>query len=335
MRNLWLRFGCFLTGYNFSILSRCSEVAKKTVKRYTAALIVMCVLWGLIGYSFASRYLHAPLPASIFSGMIFVLIIVQIERQIIMQTHKNNYLQFFRGWIAVMMALIGSLIIDQIIFKDDIDLEKEQFINAKVEQIYPKRASERKLQIAELNNQLLAKDSQRTKVSNDVTSNPVTTITTVQMSPVPVTHSVTDSTGTKTNTTYVNKPTVTKSQVPNPNAALLAALDSQINTLQRLKIAKEDSLANLRNTVERTLKEKTGFLDELNIMWSLLSKSLPATVVYIIWFLLLLGLELFILMNKRHEKPNDYDHMINHQMDTHIRKLEILSSQKSTPVNLS
>ncbi|MCU7547879.1 DUF4407 domain-containing protein [Chitinophagaceae bacterium LB-8] len=223
--------------------------------------------------------------------------------------------------------IIGSLIIDQIIFKDDIDLEKEQFINNIVENIYPKRAAERKLQIAELNNQLLSKDSQRTKLATDVANNPLTTITTVQMSPVPVTHTVTDSSGTKSNTNYVNKPTITKSQVPNPNAALLAALDTQITTLQKLKIAKEDSLANLRGSVERTLKAKTGFLDELNIMWSLLSRSLPATIVYIIWFLLLLGLELFILMNKRHEKPTDYDQMINHQMDTHIRKIQVLSGQ--------
>ena len=32
-----------------------------------------------------------------------------------------------------------------------------------------------------------------------------------------------------------------------------------------------------------------------------------------------------ILMNKRHEKPTDYDAMIVHQMDMHVKKLSILS----------
>jgi hypothetical protein len=90
-------------------------------------------------------------------------------------------------------------------------------------------------------------------------------------------------------------------------------------------IAQGDSLANLRNSIEVSLKSKTGFIDELNIMFGLLSKSVPALIVYCIWFLLLLGLELFVVMNKRHERPTDYDVMISHQMETHIKKLKILA----------
>lgn len=325
MRKAWLRFGCFLTGYNYEVLSHCSEVARKTVKRYTAALLIMCVLWGLIGYSFASRYLHANVWMSAIAAAMFVLIIVQIERQIILQTHRNNYLQFFRGWIAVMMALIGSLIIDQIIFKDDIDLEKETFINTKVNAIYPDRAAERRRQINELDSVIAAKEAQRNKMLEDIRQNPTTTITNVNTTPVLVPRTTVDSTGRAVTTNSIQKVSaVSTSQIANPNAVLLAPLDSQIINLRMLKVAKEDSLTNLRTAIENTLKQKTGFLDELNIMWSLLSKSPPAAMVYIIWFLLLLGLELFILMNKRHEQLTDYDHMINHQMDTHIRRLDAL-----------
>src|SRR5690349_7893741 len=105
MKDVWIKIGCFLTGYNYAILKNCSEVAKKSVKRFTAAMIIMCLLWGLIGCTFASRYLNASFEISLASGLLFIVVIVQIERQIIMQTHKNNYLQMFRGIIAVMMAL--------------------------------------------------------------------------------------------------------------------------------------------------------------------------------------------------------------------------------------
>lgn len=327
MRELWIKTGCFLTGYNYAILKNCSEVSKKTVKRYTAAMIIMCLLWGMIGYSFANRYLHASLVISLACSLLFIIVIIQIERQIIMQTHKNNYLQVFRGVIAVMMALIGSIIIDQVIFKDDIELEKEQFINKKVEKIYPDRAAIRQKQIDQLKKQLVEKDSQRTALNNDIQTKPVINTVTTQISPVPVTISEKDpvSGSVKMQTKYENKPTTVKGQIPNPNIALIAPLDSQINSLQRMILAQGDSLSNLRASIERTLKEKTGFLDELNIMFSLLGKSTPALMVYIIWFLLLLGLEFFILMNKRHEKPTDYDAMIAHQMDMHIKKLNILS----------
>ena len=236
MRELWIKTGCFLTGYNYGILKNCSEVSKKAVKKYTAAMIIMCLLWGIIGYSFASRYLHAGPDISIACSLVFVIVIIQIERQIIMQTHKNNYLQLFRGIIAVMMAIIGSIIIDQVIFKDDIELEKEQFINKKVETIYPDRARIRQKQIDQLKAQLFEKDSQRTALNIDIQKNPVINTTATQSSPVPETYSETDpATGkTITRTRYVNKPTTARSQIPNPNIALIAPLDSQINSLQRM-----------------------------------------------------------------------------------------------------
>lgn len=320
----WLKAGCFITGYNYSILKNCSEVAKKTVKKYTAAMVIMCLLWGLIGYSFANRYLHSSPLTSLASALLFILVIIQIERQIIMQTIKNNPLQLFRAVIAIMMALIGSLIIDQIIFKDDIELEKEQFINNKVEEVYPARAKIRQNQIDQLKAQLFAKNTQRVELAEDIKANPTIPITSVTSNLVLVKTITDDSTGTKTNQ-YRDRPIISTSQIPNLGIALIAPLDSQINSIQRLILAQGDSLANLRVSIQKLLREKTGFLDELNIMFSLLSKSTPALLVYLVWFTLLLGLECFILMNKRHEKPTDYDAMILHQMDTHLKKLEILS----------
>lgn len=322
----WIKAGCFLTGYNYTVLKNCSEVAKKNLKKYTAAMIIMCLLWGLIGFAFADRYMHSSIWTSIASALLFILVVIQIERQIIMQTAKNNAMQIFRGVIAIMMALIGSLIIDQIIFKDDIELQKEQFINDKVEKIYPARAAISQKQLDDLKAQLAAKDAERTKLSNDIHNNPTITITTVTTSPVAV-KTVIDSATGNSRIIHNDKTSLQKTQVPNPNIALLAPLDSQINSLQRLQLAQGDTLANLRSSIQKKLEEKTGFLDELGIMANLLSNNIPAMIVYIVWFLLLLGLECLILMNKRHEQPTDYDAMIKHQMDTHLKKLSLLSGK--------
>lgn len=320
---VWLKAGCFVTGYSYVVLKNCSEVAKKTVKKYTAAMIIMCLLWGLIGFAFADRYLHSSPGTSIASALLFILVVIQIERQIIMQTVRNKAMQNFRGLIAVMMALIGSLIIDQIIFKDDIELQKEQFINDKVEKIYPARAAISERQLNDLKLQLAAKDSERTRLITDIHKNPLVNIKSTSITPVAV-KTTTDSSGTS-RTVYDPKSSTQVTQIANPNTALLPALDSQINSLRRLQLAQGDTLATLRKSIQRKLEEKTGFLDELGIMFKLLSNNIPAIVVYTVWFLLLLGLECLILMNKRHERPTDYDAMITHQMDTHLKKLALLS----------
>ncbi|RYF90941.1 MAG: DUF4407 domain-containing protein, partial [Chitinophagaceae bacterium] len=320
----WIKAGCFITGYNYSVLKNCSEVAKKTLKKYTAAMIIMCLLWGLIGFSFADRYMHSSIWTSIASALLFILVVIQIERQIIMQTVRNNAMQIFRGVIAIMMALIGSLIIDQIIFKDDIELQKEQFINDKVEKIYPARAAISQKQLDDLKAQLAAKNVERTKVLDDIHDNPFVTVKNTSNNPVPL-RTVKDSLTGESRIIYGRIPGDETRQVPNPNSDLLPALDSTINSLQRLQLAQGDTLAHLRTSIQKKLEEKTGFLDELGIMAGLLSNNIPAMIVYIVWFLLLLGLECLILMNKRHEQPTDYDAMIKHQMDTHLKKLSLLS----------
>lgn len=324
--SFWIKAGCFVTGYNYSVLKNCSEVAKKTVKKYTAAMIIMCLIWGLIGFSFADRYLHASLWASIASALLFMLLIIQIERQIIMQTVKNTAMQVFRGVIAIMMALIGSLIIDQIIFKDDIELQKEQFINDKVQTIYPARATIIQTQVDDLKAQLASKDSQRTILGIDVAKHPTIKHTTVTSSPI-AQNSTFDSLTNKTQINYKTGLSTTVTEIPNPGIAMIPLLDTQINILRRSVLGYADTLVNLRNSIQRRLEEKTGFLDELGIMYTLLSKNIPAAVVYFVWFFLLLGLECLILMNKRHERPTDYDAMINHQMDTHLKKLSLLGGQ--------
>ena len=75
MNNWWIRFGCFLTGYNYAIVRNSSEVAAKAVKRYTSALLIVCLLWSFIGYSFAERYLESVLIGSIVGAIIAVVII--------------------------------------------------------------------------------------------------------------------------------------------------------------------------------------------------------------------------------------------------------------------
>lgn len=158
MENHWVKFGCFLTGYKYRILQGCSEVAHRAVKRYTAALIIICTLWGFIGYTFVGKYLKGEWHMSLFGGALFVLIILQVERQIILSDPGGKAKYWVRGSIAFIMAIIGSIIIDQYIFREDI-AHKELFeLNAQVDSLMPSKQAELKRQINEADSGLAKKD---------------------------------------------------------------------------------------------------------------------------------------------------------------------------------
>lgn len=320
MRRIWLRFGCFLTGYNYRILSECSEASSKQVLRYTSAMLIVCVLWAFIGYFFTDRYLLAGVYPSVIGAAIMVLIVIQIERQVIL-TPRNLLLPgLFRAIIAIIMAVIGSFIIDQIIFKEDIEHQKILMLDDKVDAILPKKAAEIRRQIAEVDSTILAKEQERKDLLDDISKNPTVTI---------FAWSVTRHNVGVQNPDSLTKETVTRtsSQIPNPKIAFLQPFDEQISALRMQKMKKDSILLQLRPAIEAELMAHNGFLDELNVMFTIINQSRTALVVWILWFSFILGLELFVLVNKSRGSESDYEARVRQQMDLHLRRVQLLRQQ--------
>ena len=325
MKNSWLKFGCFLTGYNYDILKGLSEIAAKSVKRYTSALLIVCILWTFIGYTFTSRYLHGSLIGCCAGAVIMVIIVIQIERQIILSVNPGPLLYFARGTIAVMMAIIGSVIIDQIILKEDIELEKISFIQARVNTVLPLKTQDLRSQIDALDIAIQKKDSERIKLIEEVGKTPMIRSTTTSIAPTKVTTTTTDSGRVVSSEKLVNAASVIITSIPNPKQSLIVPLEQSIVQLRGEKSAKEDSLLNIRPRVEADIKSRVGFLDELNVMAKLIAGSRVAMFVWLIWFFLLFGLEMLVLISKSIEKKNDYEETILHQMNLQMKKLAVLA----------
>src|SRR5512133_1046267 len=169
MKDLWLRTGCYITGYNYTIIKNSSEASAKTVKKYLSAILIVSILWGFIGYSFAQRYLHTGVGGSILVSLVMIVIVIQIERQIILSMGKNSLVPIFRTLIGIVMAVIGSVIIDQIIFREDVEKVKISNLQAEVNSILPVKARELDLQIIQLDSAILAKESERTALIEEIT----------------------------------------------------------------------------------------------------------------------------------------------------------------------
>lgn len=312
MRDKWLFVGCLLTGFNYRIIKSSSELSIKRVIKYTSALLIVCLLWAFVGFAFTSRYLKGEWYTCILGVLIMIFLVIQIERQIMLSDKKNRLLHIFRFVIAMAMAMIGTVIIDQIIFKEDIDKRKLMTMDEEVKGILPGRAEELRRQIHEIDSTISSKEVERKAITDDVTKSPFISVY------ERIVHR--DSLGNEL-------VTIMKKQLPNPKVGLLEPIDKAIGSLRFEKAKKDSILLGLRPAIEAELKQNVGFLDELKVMYSLLSESGVSFAAWAIWFIFLLGLELFILVSKAGESETDYDRMMIQQMELHFKRIDLLGQQ--------
>jgi hypothetical protein len=326
MKNWWIKLGCFLTGYNYSIVMNSGEVTAMKVKQNMSALLIVCLLWSFVGYSFTQRYVKADMLGSIAGGVLACIVVIQIERQIILSITSNKFLYFMRFVIAFLMAIIGSIIIDQILFKADIEKQQISNIDKEVNKVYPAKSEELRLLAKSLDSTLLAKETYRSMLSDDLSRHPMVKIYTGSTAPIPITTQTTDSArNVSVKTKVVMRTTTSVSSIQNPKISMLAPLDAQIAEIRNQKMQRDNAILTLRGSIEQEIKSKVGFLDELKVMCSLLMESGVALGVWLIWFFILLGLELFIVAAKGGENMNVYDETIRHQQKLQKKKLALLS----------
>ena len=332
MKNLWLRFGCFLTGYNYKILATCSEASAKSVKKYTSALIIVMTLWAFVGYSFSQVYLHLDKWQSAIVAFVLVIIIIQIERQVILTVGKNRLGYSIRVLIAIVMATLGSVIIDQIMFKEDIDKRKLLNIDNEVKEILPQKLKEIHYQIAELDSAINLKEKERTSLLLEITKNPSIQMPTSTIKKVPGKYDkqviINDKLTTiKIDTIYTERVYVSKA-VQNPKANLIPDIDNQIREFRTHRDELSSQKITIRNDLEKELIENVAFLDELEVMVDILMSSVVSLVVWLLWFIFFLAIELFVIISKT-DNEDDYNRVIKHQLNIRLDAIDELKKNTS------
>ena len=105
---------------------------------------------------------------------------MQIERQIILTVGKAWWLRAFRVVLAVIMAIIGSAIIDQIIFKEDIEAKRIEIVNREVTKLLPERLNTINTRLQELQHEIDSLNTTNIGLYQDIDARP--TIQTVSTS---------------------------------------------------------------------------------------------------------------------------------------------------------
>lgn len=302
--------GCFLIGWNKNILKECGEASFRQFRKLLSAICIMMVLWGTIGYCFADRYINIEsCLLKICVALAFMFIVLCVERVIILTVGKARMMSFMRVLLALCMAILGSCIFDQIIFRNDI----QQAIQEHREDIIKETITKR----------LFIYDSDIQRITHEMDSLSKATIIlgeelqkrpTIQGTNVSTQEQVVgmDENGRPKKVKVQSVNTVT---MANPLAEQLKANNDQIqiysNQLEQLRQDKKDIA---QKTTEEVSQRAPGFIEELEATLKVVSQSWISLAFYVILFCFLTFLELFVLTIKMGENKCDYELIVEHQL---------------------
>ncbi len=313
------RIGCELIGWNHEILSQCGEASFRQFRKLLSAISIMILIWGTIGYRFAQDYVGIK---SFFGcacvSFAFMVIIVNIERVIILTVGKNTPMAIIRALLAFLMAVLGSCIFDQMIFKNDIkealDLRREDAIQQTV-------AKRIKIIDADINRLEKNMDSLSIEIGNlsdEIAKRPVIQVANVSTNRTNTGQVDADGKPVIATTTSVNQ-----QSFANPKVETLKA-DQELYKDYSDKISglRADKQNIQEKVIEEYRKKPTGFIEELNATIDVISQSKWSMAFYSVLFGVLFLLECFVVSIKAMDNPCDYDTLVEKQLNIKKKVLQ-------------
>lgn len=298
--NCWSKFGCKLTGWSSEVLAQCSEASRCQLSKYTSALMILILIWSVTGFCFAQRYIGLPVWGCCLVSLFFITIVIMIERQIILTTEKSLSMLAFRAVIALVMAIVGSTIFDQTMFGKDIDKQMANTIEVQVAELTTQRVHTIDEKLAALKTESDSITAINSLLQEDVNKNPFI----IQTSRTSASNKVLMPDGSfKT----VSNPSVTKSEVPNPKLTQIETNNKKLDQISEQEQKWTEKKQTMEEDVRKECKESVGFLEELEAMWSIITNRPLAGAFYLVFFFLLMSLELFVVVSKTVDKECDYE----------------------------
>ncbi len=302
--------GCFLIGWNKEILSECGEASHRQFRKLLSAICIMMALWGTIGYCFADRYIN--IESTILKAlvaMMFMLIVLCVERVIILTVGKARLMTLMRVMLALCMAVLGSCIFDQIIFSNDIRQAIQERREDVIKETILKRMSIFDNDEKRITQEMDSLNKATIALGDELMKKP--TIKSVNVSTQEQVVGVDENGNPKKvrnrNTEIVN--------IANPLAEQLKSNNSQIEIYQnQLEQLRQDKKDIAKKVTDEVSTRPLGFIEELEATLSVVSKSVVSLVFYIVLFCFLTFLELFVLTIKMGDTKCDYDLIVENQL---------------------
>lgn len=303
--------GCKLIGWNNDILKECGEASHRQFRKLLSAILIMLILWGTIGYCFADRYINIDNTfLKIAVSLIFMIIVLCVERVIILTVGKARLMSIMRVLLALCMALLGSCIFDQIIFRNDIQEAIQEHREELIQETVAKRLSIYESDIQRITQDMDSISVATIQLGEELQKKPVIKGTNVSTQEQVV------GVDRKGHPKKVKTQTINTVTMVNPLAEQLKANNEQIQIystqLEQLRNDKKNIEATTRKEI---LERAPGFIEELEATLKVVSQSWVSLAFYIILFCFLTFLELFVLTIKLGENKCDYELIVEHQLN--------------------
>lgn len=302
--------GCLLIGWDKNILKECGEASYRQYRKLLSAICIMMLLWGTIGYCFADRYINIEsCVLKVCVSIAFMIIVLCVERVIILTVGKARLMSVMRVLLALCMAVLGSCVFDQIIFRNDIQQAIQEHREDVISAVITKRLA------------IYDSDMQRITQEMDSLSNAIIALN-EELQQRPVIKGTNVSTQEQVvgvdengNPQKVRIQTVNTVTLANPLAEQLKANNDQIQIystqLEQLRQNKKEVAEKVREEINQ---RHPGFIEELEATLEVVSQSRVSLAFYIILFCFLTFIELFVLTIKMGENKCDYELIVENQL---------------------
>lgn len=129
-----LKLYCYITGDDYNTLANDTLKSKKKVALFAWSIVVPVIIWFFCGFLLVTKVLNGSFMSALITAFVVSAIVFIIERSMIL-SNGGIAVAAFRLILAVFVSFIGALIVDEIVFENDIDqqLAKNQRMEAESE----------------------------------------------------------------------------------------------------------------------------------------------------------------------------------------------------------
>jgi hypothetical protein len=136
-----------IIGENPKYTATFQPASKRKVALYANCLLVPVILWFINGYLLITNVLEGTMFTALLTAFIAAFIIFLIERAIVM-SNGSKPIFWFRIVLGFIVASLGSISLDEVIFKHDIDNQVAYYKQAEVDSAVHKVERDYQNQIA-------------------------------------------------------------------------------------------------------------------------------------------------------------------------------------------
>lgn len=133
-----LKLACRITGDDYQMLKSETTPSRKKVLALAIAVFIPTIMWFITGFLMVYAVFNKPILSALFAGLIAATMIFIIEKLVVM-SNGSYWLLCFRVLLAFLVAALGSVFLDEVIFTKDINqqlaINQDKMLNQKKEEV--------------------------------------------------------------------------------------------------------------------------------------------------------------------------------------------------------